>query len=98
MNVVLSFPAALAAEASPLPPHSASPLVVAANLLLADLEGGRAVDTEGFRAAMLAAFGKSDAEGAWSWKTAYEAPVRVKSAGFSQNHAIRSSAVEPDLL
>jgi len=73
MDSSFSSPAALAAEASILRPNSASALVVAANLLLADLERGTAIDAPALRAAMIAAFGGSDAEGAWTWKTAYEA-------------------------
>jgi hypothetical protein len=73
MDSSLSSLAALAAEASIVRPDTASALVAAANLLLADLERGRAVDAQALRAAMVAAFGGSDAEGAWTWKTAYEA-------------------------
>jgi hypothetical protein len=73
MDSSLSSLAALAAEASIVRPDTASALVAAANLLLPDLERGRAVDAQALRAAMVAAFGGSDAEGAWTWKTAYEA-------------------------
>ncbi len=73
MDSSLSSLAALAAEASLVRPNSASALVAAANLLLADLERGRVIDAKALRAAMVAAFGGSDADGAWSWKTAYEA-------------------------
>jgi len=48
-------------------------LVAAAKLLVTDLERGRAIDAHTLRAAMIAAFGASDTEGAWSWKTAYDA-------------------------
>ena len=48
-------------------------LVAAARLLLADLERGQAIDAHALRAAMTTAFGGSDAEGAWTWKTAYDA-------------------------
>jgi hypothetical protein len=34
---------------------------------------GRALDTRALRSAMEAAFGGTDAEGAWVWKDAYEA-------------------------
>ena len=46
---------------------------IAARLLLADLERGRAIDAQALRTAMIAAFGRSDAEGAWTWKTGYDA-------------------------
>ena len=45
----------------------------AARLLLPDLERGRRIDAGILRAAMEAAFGASDAAGAWDWKTAYDA-------------------------
>jgi hypothetical protein len=44
-----------------------------ARLLLPDLEGGRRIDAVMLRAAMERAFGGSDAQGAWDWKTAYDA-------------------------
>jgi predicted RNA methylase len=48
-------------------------VAAAARLLLADLERGQEIDARALRAAMTAAFRGSDAEGAWSWKTAYDA-------------------------
>jgi predicted RNA methylase len=51
----------------------ADALVAAANLLVADLARGVAIDARTLRVAMIAAFGASDAEGAWDWKAAYEA-------------------------
>ena len=45
----------------------------AARLLLPDLECGRRIDANILRTAMEAAFGGSDAAGAWDWKTAYDA-------------------------
>ena len=45
----------------------------AAQLLLPDLEQGRRIDAGILRGAMEAAFGASDATGAWDWKTAYDA-------------------------
>ena len=38
-----------------------------------DLERGRRIDAAVLRGAMEAAFGASDATGAWNWKTAYDA-------------------------
>jgi predicted RNA methylase len=51
----------------------ASAVVRAARQLLTDLERGRRIDTAALRNAMEAAFGASDATGAWNWKTAYDA-------------------------
>ena len=48
-------------------------LLAAATALLPDLEAGRALDAKTLREAMSAAFGASDAQGAWVWKDAYEA-------------------------
>src|SRR5258707_14407802 len=53
------------------PSNSAEALFGAANLLLTDLERGVAIDARALRAAMIASFGASDADGAWDWKTAY---------------------------
>ncbi|MFA5965197.1 MAG: strawberry notch family protein [Sphingomonas sp.] len=51
----------------------ADAILTAARLLLARLEVGAPTDTAIMRAAMEAAFGGTDAEGAWDWKTAYDA-------------------------
>ena len=48
-------------------------LLVAATALLPGLEAGRTLDAGILRAAMTAAFGAGDADGAWIWKDAYEA-------------------------
>ncbi|QQN66725.1 strawberry notch family protein [Bradyrhizobium diazoefficiens] len=50
-----------------------SAVVGAARLLLTDLERGRRIDAAILRSVMEAAFGASDAAGAWNWKTAYDA-------------------------
>ncbi len=67
--------AAAASSAAPAaePLNGADALVGAAHLLLTDLERGVAIDARALRTAMVASFGGSDAEGAWDWKTAYEA-------------------------
>lgn len=49
-----------------------SAAVRAARQLLGDLERGRRIDAAVLRGAMEAAFGASDAAGAWNWKTAYD--------------------------
>jgi predicted RNA methylase len=51
----------------------ASSVIKAARQLLTDLERGRRIDATVLRNAMEAAFGASDATGAWNWKTAYDA-------------------------
>ena len=48
-------------------------LLAAATALLPNLETGRTLDAKTLREAMSAAFGASDAQGAWVWKDAYEA-------------------------
>ena len=48
-------------------------LLAAATALLPNLEAGRTLDAKTLREAMSAAFGASDAQGAWVWKDAYEA-------------------------
>ena len=68
-----AFAAASVAAPTPSPKDSGLALLAAARLLLADLEHGRAIDARALRTAMIAAFGGSDAEGVWDWKTAYDA-------------------------
>jgi hypothetical protein len=48
-------------------------LLTAATSLLPLLEIGRPVESAHLRDAMTAAFGGTDAEGAWDWKSAYDA-------------------------
>lgn len=48
-------------------------LLAAARGLLPSLEAGRPIDAATLRAAMSQAFGGTDAEGAWDWKSAYDA-------------------------
>ena len=73
----MSHPSASAAviAAAPVPAAAdpASAVVAAARLLLPHLERGRRIDAPILRAAMESAFGASDADGAWDWKTAYDA-------------------------
>ncbi len=76
MNSTLVSAAAIAAAPPAVPavsqPDAGVALVAAASLLLADLERGRAIEAPALRAAMIAAFGGSDAESVWDWKTAYD--------------------------
>ncbi|UPK28069.1 strawberry notch-like NTP hydrolase domain-containing protein [Bradyrhizobium sp. 195] len=64
------------AAAAPLSMRAAatftSAAVRAARQLAIDLERGRRIDAAVLRSAMEAAFGGSDAIGAWSWKTDYD--------------------------
>ena len=55
------------------PPDKVAGLFHAATLLAQLLGQGRALDSRTLRSAMEAAFGGTDAEGAWIWKDAYEA-------------------------
>jgi predicted RNA methylase len=72
-----SIPVA-ADAAAPLPIASgsvakAAAIAKAAQLLLLHLERGQRVDATMLRTAMESAFGVSDADGGWAWKTAYDA-------------------------
>jgi hypothetical protein len=58
---------------NPIAPAHAAAILAAAHLLLPHLERGEKIDAAALRSAMEAAFGASDASGAWSWKAAYEA-------------------------
>ena len=51
----------------------AAALLAAASHLLPFLEAGRTITSGDLRAAMMHAFGGSDAEGLWDWKSAYDA-------------------------
>ena len=64
--------AASRARALEAPNHAAA-LFHAAQLLLSGLERGHRIDAARLRAAMEQAFGGSDTQGAWDWKTAYDA-------------------------
>ena len=77
---MLTTPSTAAPPAASLPlfPHTPaldkiSSLFEAATSLAQLLGQGRALDTRALRSSMEAAFGASDAEGAWVWKDAYEA-------------------------
>ncbi|BBB10623.1 strawberry notch-like NTP hydrolase domain-containing protein [Sphingopyxis sp. EG6] len=75
MTHILSDAAPFAARPSAAPGFAgrASALLAAARTLLPALEAGRAIDAAQLRTAMTDAFGGTDAEGAWDWKTAYDA-------------------------
>lgn len=59
--------------ASHPPPDFAKCLMRAAELLFMHFKAGKPIDAKMLRAAMEAAFGSSDAQGAWIWKDAYDA-------------------------
>ena len=69
-------PIAADPAAPPSPVHrldAPGAIIAAAQQLLPHLERGQRVDAAILRTAMEAAFGASDASGAWDWKTAYDA-------------------------
>jgi predicted RNA methylase len=75
---MMTISAAAAATAASGPraleaPDHATALFRAAQLLLPDLERGHRIDATMLRAAMERVCGGSDAEGAWDWKSAYDA-------------------------
>jgi predicted RNA methylase len=74
----------------------ASAVVRAARRLLTDLERGRRIDAAVLRGSMEAAFGTSDATGAWDWKIAYDA-CEVATVLFLRKYgpAIRAKAGSP---
>ncbi|MXW21379.1 MAG: methylase [Gammaproteobacteria bacterium] len=80
LDAVSAAGASARPPATPLAPFSATKtlqtaeaLLAAARTLLPVLESGRSLHASTLRDAMAGAFGASDAEGAWSWKDAYEA-------------------------
>ncbi|MCY4550380.1 MAG: hypothetical protein OXC28_18600, partial [Defluviicoccus sp.] len=64
---------AIGEPAAPQSRSTPAALLTAARTLLPALEAGRALDARTLRDAMTAAFGASDADGAWLWKDSYEA-------------------------
>ena len=79
--------------------NSAAAVLTAAQSILPHLEQGRRVDAAILRGAMEAAFGASDAAGAWDWKTAYDA-CEVATVLFVRKFgpAIRTRAASPEQL
>ena len=74
MNDLSPIAADQAAQPSPVHrPDAPCSIIAAAQQLLPHLERGQRVDAAILRTAMEAAFGASDASGAWDWKTAYDA-------------------------
>ncbi|WP_336741426.1 strawberry notch-like NTP hydrolase domain-containing protein [Aureimonas altamirensis] len=75
MNMISASAAASATASLPLDhdAETAACVFSAAGLLLPHLDRGQRVDAATLRGAMEAAFGASDATGAWTWKTAYDA-------------------------
>lgn len=76
-----------------------SAVVRAARRLLSELERGRPIDANVLRGAMEAAFGASDATGAWDWKVAYDA-CEVATVLFLRKFgsAIRAKADSPTAM
>lgn len=75
MNMIPASAAASATAPLSLVPCTDTPAAVfaAAQILLPHIERGQRVDAAMLRSAMESAFDASDATGAWSWKTAYDA-------------------------
>jgi len=75
MNMISASAAASATAPLPLEhdAETAACVFTAAGLLLSHLERGQRIDAAALRGAMEAAFGASDAAGAWTWKIAYDA-------------------------
>ena len=71
--VVPASPIEVSTDPQSKSPSAPSALLAAARTLLPVLEAGRALDAHTLREAMTAAFGASDADGAWLWKDSYEA-------------------------
>jgi predicted RNA methylase len=85
------------------PPDKVSGLIHAATLLAQLLGQGRALDSRALRSAMEAAFGGSDAEGAWVWKDAYDAleaaqVLFLRKFGIAMRSRAGSAAAMLDML
>jgi predicted RNA methylase len=73
MNISVSPEAARAASGPFRAPSKAQAIHTTARQILVPLEAGRRVDSSLLRTAMETAFGGTDADGTWDWKSAYEA-------------------------
>ena len=101
----MTFTASAAAPvASALVPErpfaaSAEAAFAAARALLPDLEQGRVIDAPILLAVMRQAFGGSDTEGAWDWKTAYDV-CEAASVLFLRKFgpALRARAASPAVM
>ena len=102
MTTSSSSVAAISAARSSVLAASTNPaahIVAAARLILPHLERGCRIDAAILRIAMESAFGGSDADGAWDWKTAYdtcEAATVLFVRKFGA--AMRSRAASPDAM
>jgi predicted RNA methylase len=65
--------AAATRPVAPAAPAAADALAHAARIILPHLERGQRVEAPTLRGSMVSAFGGSDADGAWDWKSAYDA-------------------------
>ena len=81
-------PAVLPLFATAPAPDRVSGLFHAAIELARLLGQGRALDSRALRAAMEAAFGASDAAGAWAWKDSYEAAEERRRSCSCANSAV----------
>ena len=103
---MLTTPPAAGQAATTLPlfppqpaPDKVSGLFHAATALAQLLGQGRAIDSRSLRSAMEAAFGASDADGAWVWKDAYEACEAAQILFLRKfGGAMRSRAGSPETM
>ncbi len=72
-SAAVQAPAPLPLFSQSARPDTATSLIRAATALMETLAKGQQLDARALRAAMEAAFGGSEAAGAWYWKLAYEA-------------------------
>ncbi|WP_413208032.1 strawberry notch-like NTP hydrolase domain-containing protein [Rhodospirillum sp. A1_3_36] len=98
--MTVDFPS-VAPAAVPLraPEDRAARILAAASPILAALEGGNALSRATLRDALSGAFQGTDAQGAWSWKDAYEA-CEVAQVLFLRKYgrAMRDRAAGPEAL
>ena len=73
----------------------ASAIVAAATSILPLVERGQRIEARNLRTAMEAAFGASDADGAWDWKAAYEA-CEAAQILFLRKYAAALLEAKPD--
>jgi predicted RNA methylase len=98
--MTVDFPSVASAAVSLRAPEDrASRILAAASPLLAALEGGKPLSHSILRDALSGSFQGTDAEGAWSWKDAYEA-CEVAQVLFLRKYgrAMRDRAAGPEAL
>ncbi|SEE66113.1 C-terminal domain on Strawberry notch homologue [Rhizobiales bacterium GAS188] len=99
VSAIAAASAAAPISLAPIDTNPAAGIVEAARHLLPELERGHRIDAAALRIAMERGLGGSDVEGAWDWKTAYDA-CEAATVLFLRKFgpAIRARAASPGAM